>query len=127
MNEKKKILIVEDEESTRRALSEKITEAGFDVLIAEDGEIGLKLAKENIPDLILSDVIMPKMHGIDMLNILQSEKWGKNIPVIVLTNYAEDPKVMEAEKDKKCKVLNKTKLKLSEVLAKVTEAVNEKK
>ena len=124
MNDKKKILLVEDEESTRKALGQKLEEAGYEVFLAEDGEVGLKLAQEHTPDLILSDVIMPKMHGVDMLNILKAEKWGKNIPVVVLTNYAEDPKVLAAEKDGKCIVLNKTKCKLSDVINTVGEVVN---
>ncbi len=124
MTEKKKILFVEDEESTRKALGIKLEEAGFEVLLAEEGEKGLKMAQENNPDLIISDVIMPKMHGIDMLNILKAEKWGKNIPVVILTNYAEDPKVLEAEKNKKCTVLNKTKCKLSDVIKAVNEELS---
>ncbi len=124
MTDKKKILFIDDEESTRKAIGMKLEEAGFEVFLAEEGEMGLEMAEKNLPDLILSDVIMPKMHGIDMLNVLKSEKWGKDIPVIILTNYADDPKVLSAEKENKCIVMNKTKSKISEVIAKVKEELN---
>lgn len=124
MTEKKKILFVEDEQSTRKAIGMKLEEAGFEVFLAEEGEMGLEIAEKNLPDLILSDVIMPKMHGLDMLNVLKSEKWGKDIPVIILTNYADDPKVLEAEKEKKCIVVNKTKTKISEIIFKIKEELN---
>lgn len=88
MNETKKtILIVEDEPAYQRPLSEKLDHEGFIVLGAKNGEEGLVIALEKHPDLILLDVLMPKIDGITMIKKLRQESgWGKIVPVILLTN-----------------------------------------
>ena len=82
----KKILVIEDDQSLRKALSEKIVAEGYVFLEAKDGEAGLELALQHKPDLILLDIIMPKMDGITMLKKLREDEWGKSAPIIVLTN-----------------------------------------
>ncbi len=84
----KKILIVEDEVSIVKALKLKLTKAGFQVLVAENGKKGLTLALKEIPDLILLDVVMPVMDGMTMLQKLREEDAGKKIKVLVLTNLS---------------------------------------
>lgn len=64
--------------------------SGFDVLEAIDGESGLALALSSKPDLILLDITMPKMNGLQMLHTLRKDAWGKDVPVLLLTN-ADDP------------------------------------
>ncbi|MFA5831417.1 MAG: response regulator [Candidatus Paceibacterota bacterium] len=88
---KKNILIVEDEPSARKAMSEKFVREGFDVILAANGEEGLAMAAKSHPDLILLDVIMPKMDGITMLQKLRAEsEWGASVPVVILTNITFD-------------------------------------
>lgn len=82
----KTILIVEDDKNTNLALMHVLEREGFDVLSASDGEEGLKLAIGKHPDLILLDLLMPKMDGRQMLGNLREDNDGRNIPVIVLTN-----------------------------------------
>jgi len=82
----KKILFVEDEPSLQKAISEVLTQEGFKVLSAADGEEGLKLARSESPDLILLDLILPKKDGFEVLKELKADEKMKDIPVIVLTN-----------------------------------------
>jgi CheY-like chemotaxis protein len=86
---KKKILIVEDDNFVAEVYSTKLLEMGHDVLIAQNGEEGIALAGSNKPDLILLDIIMPIMGGIEMLEELKKNEGLKNIPVILLTNVGE--------------------------------------
>src|SRR3989344_3013072 len=100
----KKILVieaVEDEISLRNALHEKFTAEGFRILEARDGEEGLAIALREHPDLILLDILMPKMDGITMMKKLrQANEWGKKVPIILLTNLsAKDEKINKAIAD----------------------------
>lgn len=90
----KKILIVEDEEALRMSMSDTLTAEGFEVFKANDGEQGLKLALEVRPDIILLDLLMPKMDGRMVLKKLRESPQGKNIPVIVLTVLQVDDPIM---------------------------------
>lgn len=88
--DKKTILIVEDDIALRKVLVDKLTDEGFNVLEAQDGNVGLKQASEKHPELILLDIFMPNMDGITMLSKLRSlDAWGKHINVIVLTNSTD--------------------------------------
>jgi len=82
----KKILFVEDEPNLQKAISEVLTQEGFKVLNASDGEEGLKFAAAEDPDLILLDLILPKKDGFEVLKELKADEKMKDIPVIVLTN-----------------------------------------
>lgn len=86
--DKKKILIVEDEESMLNALSDYLETQEFATLMARDGEEGLEIALKEHPDLILLDILMPKMDGMIMLQKLREDEWGKQTPVIILTNVS---------------------------------------
>jgi len=83
---KKKILFIEDEPDLQRTMGEYLLRSGFDVVRATDGELGLNLAKKETPDIILLDLILPKMDGFQVLAGLKSQETTRNIPVIVLTN-----------------------------------------
>ena len=82
----KKILFVEDEAALQKTLGDVLTQEGYEVISALDGEIGLTLAKEKKPDLILLDLILPKINGFNVLKQLKEDAETKAIPVIVLTN-----------------------------------------
>ncbi len=83
-----KLLLVEDDPLMSRMYEKIFTFEKHSVTLAEDGEKGLEMAKENKPDLILLDVMMPKMNGLDMLKKLKENDDTKAIPVIMLTNLA---------------------------------------
>lgn len=84
----KKILIVEDEEAMQRAISEALSNQEITTLTANDGEEGLRAALKEHPDLILLDILMPRMDGMVMLQKLRLDEWGKKVPVIILTNVS---------------------------------------
>lgn len=86
MPEKKKILFIEDEPDLQRTMSAVLDKAGFSVVKALDGQLGFKLAKKEKPDLILLDLILPKMDGFAVLRALKKDAETKDIPIVVLTN-----------------------------------------
>ena len=88
MEPKKTVLIVEDEKNIVDIVRFNLQREGYDTLEAYDGEAGLALARERKPDLILLDVMMPKMMGFDVCRTLRSE--GDNVPVIILTAREEE-------------------------------------
>lgn len=94
VGEPRKILVieeVEDEDSLRRVLHDKFIHEGFSVFEAKDGEEGLDVAMREHPDLILLDLLMPKMDGLTMMQKLrESGEWGKKVPVVILTNLSAD-------------------------------------
>jgi len=81
----KKILLVDDEESLVMLLSERLKFNGYDVITASDGQEGLDKAKKEKPDLILLDVMMPKMNGYQVSRLLKFDQRFKHIPSIMLT------------------------------------------
>lgn len=99
MQNKKIVLITEDEEALREALHDKLISEGFTVLEAKNGQEGLEISLREHPDLILIDILMPKMDGLTMLKKLRDDKWGSEAHFIILTNVndiGELSKVMVA-------------------------------
>lgn len=92
----RKILIVDDEAPLAQILSDKFVQEGFAVKQAGDGQQGLALALDWHPDMILLDIIMPKMDGMTMLHQLRTQEAGKKIPVILLTNLSDTDKIYDA-------------------------------
>ena len=84
----KKILIVEDNEKNLKLFKIIIESLGYKTLLAEDGAKGVKIAKEQMPDLILMDIQMPGMDGMSAMKILRSDERTKDIPALALTSYA---------------------------------------
>jgi two-component system phosphate regulon response regulator PhoB len=85
MSEQITILVVEDEAHIRRVLEYNLKLDGFEVYLAEDGATGLKLARENRPDVILLDWLMPVMNGLQVLAELKADGGTEHIPVFMLT------------------------------------------
>jgi len=84
--ESKKVLIIDDEVTLQKTLSEVLTQDGFNVSAALDGEKGVAVAKNIAPDIILLDIIMPRMNGFKVLEEIKGNNKTKNVPVLVLTN-----------------------------------------
>ena len=85
-----KIAIIEDDPTINQMYRMKFEANGFDVQLASDGERGVALVESFRPDLILLDMQMPVMTGNEALKKIRAEDWGKDIPVIVLTNMGEE-------------------------------------
>lgn len=83
------ILIIEDDPVLSKMYTEKFTSEGFNVLIALEGESGFEMAVNNKVDIILLDVMLPRVSGIDLLKKLREHEKGKNTLVVVLTNLAD--------------------------------------
>ncbi len=83
-----KVLVAEDDASVRLTIQFVLEDEGFEVLLAEDGEQALELARGHHPDVVLLDQIMPKLDGKQVLTALRAEEWGRELPVFVLTGMA---------------------------------------
>ncbi len=83
------VLVIEDEVPAALALGAALEHEGYEVLRAADGEEGLKAALEKHPDLLLVDLKLPKMNGMDMIHALRADGWGKTAKVIILTNVSD--------------------------------------
>ena len=117
---KKTILIIEDELPMLKALSDKFTLEGFEIMEAKDGAEGLKVATSKKPDLIILDIFMPVMDGKTMFEKLRQDDWGKTVPVIILTNLNPDDKTLdELMKNGPSYYFIKSKWKLEELVSKV--------
>jgi DNA-binding response OmpR family regulator len=93
-----KVAIVEDDQAISQMYRIKFEAEGYEVETAENGRLGLELAKTMQPDIILLDLMMPEMTGEEMLEELRKTTWGKNTKVVILTNVGEQeipPRVNE--------------------------------
>jgi len=123
---KEKILIIEDEDSIRNALKDKLVEVGFLVLEAKNGEEGFNIAVQEQPDLILLDLIMPVMDGVSTLRRIRIDRWGKDVKVIILTNLSDNERVADCLSLGARIFLVKTDWKLEEVVIKIKGLLNKK-
>ena len=114
-----KILIIEDEIALRSALSIKLKKEGFEVLEAQNGQEGLDLAVTQKPDLVLLDIIMPGMNGLDVLKDMKSNAGLVNVPVIVLTNLPEESAKEKVKELGGTEYLVKSNMPLEELVAKI--------
>lgn len=119
----KKILIIEDEEMILSILKKKLEDKSFDVETATDGEEGLDKALRSDPDLILLDIVMPKMDGITLLENYNNKKAGKRAPVIVLTNLDSADKIEKSKAHGVHDYLVKTNWSLDEVVKKINNTL----
>lgn len=94
----KKILLIEDEELLIGLLEKKLDCEGYAVSVARDGEEGLKLMRESIPDLILLDLVMPKMGGFEVMAEMKKDKELQKIPIIIVSNSGQPVELNEAQK-----------------------------
>lgn len=118
----KKILIVEDELAYTKLLRGELSAKGYVVFEAINGEKGLEIAKKEKPDLILLDIKMPEMDGMEMLTVLREAEWGKKIKVIVLTNLEPDEKIIgEIVKNQPSYYFVKSDIQFASLLEKIKE------
>jgi len=122
--EKKKLLLVEDDPFIRDIYNIKFSQDGFEVSIAENGVEALKKMEQFIPDIILLDIIMPYMDGMETLKNIRSKDEWKKIPVIMLTNISEKEKITESEDYGINDYLIKSYFTPSEVVQKVKTLLN---
>lgn len=119
VKEKRTVLVIDDEQDLRDALSTALSYEGFEVFGAVDGEEGLLRAKNHAPDLILLDIMMPKLDGVGMLKQMRATEWGKKIPVIVMTALDDMVKMAEVVDAGGDEYIVKTKISLGDVVQKI--------
>ena len=121
----KKILFIEDESALQKTFGDILKQEGYEMISALDGEIGLRLAKTKKPNLILLDLILPKVHGFEVLKKLKEDKETKDIPIIVLTNLEGIRDVEQALELGATTYLVKAQYSLEEVIEKIKKALSE--
>jgi len=115
-----KILVIEDEIAFQKLIHDQLAKDGYEVLQAEDGQKGLDAAKSDHPDLILLDLKLPVMDGLEVLSKLREDSWGKSAKVIVLTNLEPDKEILaKVLANKPALYLVKSNIKLFELKEKI--------
>ena len=118
------MLIVEDELPMLQLLDEHLKNSGFDTTIAHDGEEGLTQALAQHPDIILLDILMPKMDGLTVLKHLREDVWGKHVPVIIFTNVGvEDSVISQLVQYDPAYYFMKSDMKLDDLVTKIGETL----
>jgi len=123
--EKKKILIIEDEEAMQEAIRQALERQGFDTIIASNGEDGLEISLKEHPNLILLDILMPRMDGMIMFQRLRLDEWGKTVPVIILTNVSPNTNslINSVLKNNPAYYLTKPDIKLEGIVDRIKEVL----
>lgn len=121
----KKILLVEDEEIMIDLLQKKLNKIGYEVSVARDGKEGLEIMSEVKPDLVLLDIIMPKMGGFEVMEEMVKEPELKKIPVIIISNSGQPVELDRAQKLGAKDWLIKTEFDPQEVIDKVVKQIGE--
>lgn len=118
-----KILLAEDDRFLRKAATARLRQRGFTILTAEDGEEALRVARAEAPDLVLLDLIMPKMQGFEVLRALKADPATASIPVMVLSNLGQEHDVARTTEAGAVAYLVKANLSLDELVQRVEAVV----
>lgn len=121
-----KIIIVEDDVSLQKTLQEYLSADGFEVFCASDGEEGVRIASEQMPDLMLLDIILPKMDGYEVIKAMKGNEKTKKIPIMLLTNLGGVRDVEKALELGATTYLIKSDYKLEEIVKKVRDIIEKK-
>jgi two-component system alkaline phosphatase synthesis response regulator PhoP len=120
----KKVLLIEDDLIISEMYQSKLEREGFDVITANDGEKGLTIALQNHPEIILLDLLMPKMDGMTLMKKLREDNWGLNVPIIILTNLNINDKINQGiKKDHPTYFFMKTEITPSDVVDRIKEVL----
>jgi DNA-binding response OmpR family regulator len=123
---KAKILFVDDDNFLRKVYKAELSERGYEVILAADGEEGLHKAQLEDPDLVILDMIMPKKSGFEVLMELQSDPNTKSIPVIILSNLGQEADIKKGIDLGAVEYLVKDDVTLETIVAKVEEYLHSK-
>ena len=123
MGEPARVLLAEDDRFLRKAAEAALKRQGFTVLPAVDGEEALRVARAEIPDIVLLDLIMPKLQGFEVLRALKADPATAAIPVIILSNLGQDSDVKQAMEAGAVGYFVKANLSLQDLVKRVGEVV----
>lgn len=127
MAEKIKILLIEDDPFLLNMYATKFELENFKVTVADDGEKGLRAVEKEIPDIILLDIMLPKMNGFEVLKQLKASRDFRDIPVILLTNLSQKNEIEQGLSMGANDYLIKAHFMPSEVVEKIKEILKKKK
>lgn len=122
-----KVLVIEDDALMASLLSEKLSKSGFTVSLAADGETAFKELDKELPDIILLDLILPGMHGFDVLSELKKNEKTKQIPVIILSNLGSREEIQKGLRMGADDYMIKANVLIDEVVSKVETILKNKK
>jgi CheY-like chemotaxis protein len=115
MTARRRVLLIEDDRFLRRAGEASLRQRGFAVTVAADGQEGLAKVREEIPDLILLDLLMPKVSGLEVLRTLRAEEKTRSVPVLILSNSSREQDLQEIKELGVTDYLVKANLSLQEL------------
>jgi len=121
----KKIVIIEDDKFLRELISKKLSDAGYEVLEAIDGEEGIKRVKESKPDLVLLDLILPGIDGFEVLSQIKQDPLFSDLPVIILSNLGQKEDVEKGLKLGAVDFLVKAHFTPGEIIEKIKKILRE--
>lgn len=116
-----KILIIEDDPSITKVIATRLKRENYELLVAVDGEEGQRRAKSEKPDLVLLDLMLPKVDGFEVLRELKAAPETKDAPVIVLSNLGQSKDIEEAMRLGAVDYLIKTDFSINQIVDKVKE------
>ena len=120
---KKKVLIIEDEDIMLNLLQKKLTNEGYEVFTAMDGEKGLEVMAKVNPELVLLDIVMPKLGGFEVMERMKKDPGLKEIPVIIVSNSGQPVEISKAQELGAKDWLIKTEFDPQEVIEKVVKQI----
>lgn len=127
MAEKKaKILFVDDDNFLRKVYNSELSDQGYEVILAADGDEGLEKAQLNDPDLIILDMIMPQKNGFEVMSELQKNPATKNIPVIILSNLGQEDDIKKGLDMGAVDYLVKDNITLTTIVEKISQYLHSK-
>jgi CheY-like chemotaxis protein len=121
----KTVLLVDDDSFITVAYKDGLENAGLNVIVAGNGEVALNILQSTKPDLVLMDLIMPKMNGFELLQAMKENEALNDIPVIVLTNLSQDSDEAEARAYGIVDFLVKTNVSLNDVVLRVQQQLSD--
>jgi len=125
--DKIKILLIEDDSFLLSMYATKFSMENFEVITAEDGEKGIRSAAKELPDIILLDILLPKVNGFEVLKQLKANKLTRYIPVILLTNLSQRSEIEQGLSGGAEDYLIKAHFMPSEVVDKIKQVLENKK
>ena len=123
MPDAKRIVLIEDDRYLRRACEASLRQSGFDVVCAADGADGLRAIGETAPDLILLDVLLPRMSGLHVLREAKADPKTRDIPVLVISNSSRPQEVEELMRLGAVDYLVKSNLSLRELTQRIVRLI----
>lgn len=119
----KSVLLIEDDLDYRSSLQFKLSQEGFTVYEAGDGKAGLDIAHVHHPDIIVLDLIIPKMSGVEFLSELTKDKWGKDARVVILSNLSHLTSLYSLYENNIVAYLVKMQVNIDDIVQQIKETI----